>query len=628
MTDDPEAPALRYAPILGLGLIAVVGIGAWADTAFGWTPHVFDFIAHQFYEIPKLARIRRPSQLALFRVHLAISVSLAALGLLLSHRLGRHGRRLYAVLWVGYAVRATAWIVGGNLPMVSGDSPHYVEIASSILQGEGPVKHYVESFFIDYPQIRQGKGVLDDWATPLYGYALAAAYRVVGVIPGESLEATVAVDKGLSFVFNLLCLPMLYGFARRRFGRDVGLVAAALLAVLPVHVIYAGLDLRESLVALTSIAAVWFLTEVWSANGSKAWGWAVAAGLAGGSAILARNTAMALLAACGTYGLLVHRRRSLGPMFGWGAIVVAVIAPWAWATFQVYGEPFYTYTKFFQYTFSWTVHHYQAGTPKPADFYAWGNAATIARVKIKALFIIVTYSTMIFSLPLALLFLRRLFGPIRSDVDRLAGLVGLVFGAATIANIADVTQVAQLGRYYMPVFVLMLPTAAAGIIDASRDWSIPETVRPFLAATLFALLWADPTWAYDASWYVKPYQLHWPALSETGDWIKSHPDVVPRDARIMTWFPWEVRLATGRASVLMPRNFDARRIGEVIRRYGVTHVLWGSFEVPTDLDTEAFGTYLKNLRASIGLFDALELHRSPRDLLFGVRLYRVGGGIP
>ena len=74
---------------------------------------------------------------------------------------------------------------------------------------------------------------------------------------------------------------------RSTFSRDgdtiarVALGAMAALAVLPVHAIYAGFVLRESLVALTSILAVWTLTEVWStAPGRKAiWGWALAAGL-------------------------------------------------------------------------------------------------------------------------------------------------------------------------------------------------------------------------------------------------------------------------------------------------------------------------------------------------------------
>ena len=45
----------------------------------------------------------------------------------------------------------------------------------------------------------------------------------------------------------------------------------------------------------------------------------------------------------------------------------------------------------------------------------------------------------------------------------------------------------------------------------------------------------------------------------------------------MTWFPWEFRLASGRTTILLPRNYSPRRIREEIRRYGATHILWGSF---------------------------------------------------
>ena len=138
-----------------------------------------------------------------------------------------------------------------------------------------------------------------------------------------------------------------------------------------------------------------------------------------------------------------------------------------------------------------------------------------------------------------------------------------------------------------------------------------------------ALLWADPTWAYDATWFTKPYQLHWPALREASDWVKAHPEAVPKDARVMTWFPWEFRVASDRTTVLFPRNYSLGRIDEVIRQYGVTHVLWGSFEPPEHLDPESWANYLARLRVGAGLTDDRELHASPKNLLYPVRLYRI-----
>ena len=78
---------------------------------------------------------------------------------------------------------------------------------------------------------------------------------------------------------------------------------------------------------------------------------------------------------------------------------------------------------------------------------------------------------MIVGLPLVAGLLRR--GSARAgrpgrDVDLLVATICAVFVLATLKSIADVTQVAQLGRYYLPVFVLMLPTAVAG--PASSGW--------------------------------------------------------------------------------------------------------------------------------------------------------------
>ncbi len=603
----------------GAVLLLLLIVGAWADRRWGWVEPAFDAVAHLFYEVPVLSRLRRPTQLPLVRAHLGIVTVVAALGCLAAPALGTHASRCIAVFLVGYAIRATVWIAGGNLPLVPGDSCHYLEIASSVARGEGPVKHYVESFFRDYPAIRQGRGVLDDWATPLFGYVLAAVFKVARADLAGPLEDLVALGKGTSFVLNLLTFPALYGLAYRRYGRDTALASIAVLAILPVHAIYSGFVLRESLVALTAVLAIWTLTEVWNATTrSGAFAWAIAAGLAGGAAILARDTALALLAAAGCYALVFHGRRRFAPLLLWGGVVVAVIVPWAWATWAEYGRPFYSYTSFFQYNFSWTVHHYEKGLTSASEFYTRANAPAIVRVKIKSLAIIAVYSTMILSVPIVWGLGRRLRRP--NDTDRLVGWLAFVFVAATLARVADVTQVAQLGRYYLPLFLLMVPTAVAGLREGIAAVGVSGRM---LAVSLVALVWADPTWAYDAGWLVKPYQLHWPALRAAGDWVQQHGEAVPNDARIMSWFPWEMRVASQRTTVLLPRNYSQPRIEAVIQQYGVTHVLWGSFEPPPHVDPETWSAYLEHVRVGLGLTDTRELFRSPASLPYPVRLYRV-----
>ncbi len=112
-----------------VGVVAIVA--AWLDVRYGWITPAFDAVAHQFYEIPILARIRRPSQLILVRWHLAIGSVMLVIGLMLTPWLTRHARAWLAIWIAGYAIRAAIWIAGGNLPLVSGDSCHYLEVATS-----------------------------------------------------------------------------------------------------------------------------------------------------------------------------------------------------------------------------------------------------------------------------------------------------------------------------------------------------------------------------------------------------------------------------------------------------------------------------------------------------------------
>jgi 4-amino-4-deoxy-L-arabinose transferase-like glycosyltransferase len=614
---------------LALLAAALGGTLAWLDARYGWITPAFDAVAHLFYEVPILAAIRRPSQLVLVRWHLALGSILIVLGLMAAPWLSRHGRRWLAIFGVGFAIRAVIWICGGNLPLIPGDSCHYLEVSTSVLRGKGPVQHYVGSFFIDYPRIRDGQGLLSDWDTPLDAYVRAAAYRLAGLGPDASLESRIIVAKACSFILNILALPVIYGFARRRYGAVIGLWSMAALAVLPVHAIYAGFILRESLVALLAILAVWTLTEILHAAPRRAalWAWTVSAGLCGGLAAMARMTGLALLSGAGLFALITSGRQRWGALLVWGAVAAAVCAPWAWVTLQEYGAPFYSCTKYFEYNFSWTVHHFDKGNTLPSQFYTRRNLPEIVRVKVKSLFLIPVFSTMILGFPIVLGFCRRLLtrGAPGRQTDLMVATIYVVFVLATLKSIADVTQVAQLGRYYMPVFALMLPGAVAGLADWLASLSGGARLAPWLAALSCALVWADPTWAYDASWLAKPFQLHWPALREVGQWVQEHPERVPPQARIMTWFPWELRVTTDRTTILLPRNYSPRRIQEVIRQYQVTHFLWGSFEPPPyyEINPQGWGLELEQLRQAIGLTDSRELYRSSHDIFFPVRLYRL-----
>ena len=153
------------------------------------------------------------------------------------------------------------------------------------------------------------------------------------------VEARLVAAKACSFILNLLALPALYVFARRRYGCRVAIWTMArsgrssgpcdLCRIRAARepggadVDSGGLDADRGLHAEPGRRAIW--------------AWAVAAGSAAGLAVLSRTTALALLAAAGLFAVVVHGRRRFGPLLLWGAIAAVVCLPWAWATLQEYG---------------------------------------------------------------------------------------------------------------------------------------------------------------------------------------------------------------------------------------------------------------------------------------------------
>ena len=307
----------------------------------------------------------------------------------------------------------------------------------------------------------------------------------------------------------------------------------AALAVLPVHAIYAGFVLRESLVALMSILAVWALTEIWHAEPAGR-----RSGAGPSSAGLLRRTGRDVTddragdpGGAGLFGVVAHGRRRFS-LWWPGAPCAVVCLPWAWAPWMENGSPFYSYTQHFEYNFSWVVHHYEKGNTLPSQFYTRENLPgdRPGQDQVSAL------------------------DPRRIDDDpgaadgawasatacqaatgtgakrrSLVATIFVVFVLATLKRVADVNQVAQLGRYYMPVFVLVLPTAVSGIfgwLDSLGDGRRRAGGWP--SCVVRSCGQTRPGHTTRRGWW-NAYQVHWPALGARANGSrKTPPRCLPR----------------------------------------------------------------------------------------------------
>ena len=132
---DSDQLADIFQPTVVAGLV-FVGILLF----LGWDAVVFRAIARLFYEQSALAALRQPSQIVLTHYLSWVGFGFLILLSIAWKWLSPHARRWMLIVAVACSIRAVIWVAGSNLPLVPGDSCHCVEISSSILRGEGPVK--------------------------------------------------------------------------------------------------------------------------------------------------------------------------------------------------------------------------------------------------------------------------------------------------------------------------------------------------------------------------------------------------------------------------------------------------------------------------------------------------------
>ncbi len=193
----------------------------------------------------------------------------------------------------------------------------YADVAANGLDALGVPQHGLQ---VIYPR-GTGNGIegMIDWLD-------AISVALVGGKPIALYLTTV--------VIGLVTLPVHYLLASRLFGRRVGLISTALLAVSFWAVHYSRLGYRTALVPLFLDLAFLFLW--WAARGGSAWRWAVAGAVIGLGAYTYTSYRLVVLVVAGLIVLRILARRELpGTRSSWALYVLAaavVAAPLAIAT--------------------------------------------------------------------------------------------------------------------------------------------------------------------------------------------------------------------------------------------------------------------------------------------------------
>lgn len=215
-------------------------------------------------------------------------------------------RAAAAIAVLAGAVRLAWGLAAGVVPGAGGfdDAAWYHLTASGLARGAG------------YANPLSGQPTAA-WP-PGYPFALAAAYRAFGASPATAVALNAAAGA-------LTCL-LVWGLGRRLVGPRGGLVAAALLAAFPSHVLFAGVVLSETLFTCLAVALVLAAVALVVRDaGPVAWlAWGVGLGLA--ALVRAEALVLTLVPAAAVLG---PRRRGAAPVLAATIAGAALaLAPW------------------------------------------------------------------------------------------------------------------------------------------------------------------------------------------------------------------------------------------------------------------------------------------------------------
>jgi len=227
---------------------------------------------------------------------------------------------LAAVVAAAFVVRIAWDLYARWRPTINDDAGRYDFLARALVDGLG----YINP-----------NGNPTMFWPPGWPFLLALIYRLYAerLFGDHQLQAALAVNAAL----GAITVALVYAIARRAFDRTTALVAAALTALTPSLVIFAGTTLSETAFIAITLAGLWLWVEaehrgdlLWTAAGALVIGYAA---LVRGQAALLPLVAVPFWFAATRDARATAVRAALAL-----ALTCAVITPWTWRNYDESGS--------------------------------------------------------------------------------------------------------------------------------------------------------------------------------------------------------------------------------------------------------------------------------------------------
>ena len=486
-------------------------------------------------------------------------------------------RAVVAVIVVGYVVVTVAVIRRVDF-IGHADYADNAVRARNIVRGHGDVIDYVPQFYQRFPQIVHPA---ETWP-PLQVWMIAVIFRVLGVSTVMAKLPNVLVMAGL--------LALTAWIGAWRWSRRVGLLAAALLATMPLFFEDTLFPVNDLVFTLLFAALLVALYRAWcepradAAVGRLGWlrAWLpdLAVGSAAGLLLLAKPSGAFLIGGAIVAAFVVAWRMGHTPDWRSAGIAIGVAAcwyaPWAIRNLVTFGSPFHSTESYDAWVLKYDpaqpvegIYGVFWGRPLPHPRvlvgYGYDHFLTVQGQQFSHLWRDATNGALVPRLLLPFI----LIGVIVAATRR-PGL-GAMLACAAVPYTLFVLLYWHYEIRYMLVFVpWLLLYAAAGIDRACATlvtWFTGAGRRALVVPLLAVALLAAVVVPDVGNIHLRAAtQTSGNEMVELSNWLKANTS--PEDV-VMTRNPWEVSWHSDRRAVMLPLG-TIDDVYAVMRQYGVT----------------------------------------------------------
>lgn len=421
---------------------------------------------------------------------------------------------------------------------VGGDEPTYYELARNIQQGRGPVIDFVFQFWH-----RQEFGHNDGLWEPIFPLVLAFFFY--------SLGSSLLAAKIVVFLISIATLVLIFFIGKKLYSEKVGFIAMFLLAIQPKHIEYSATLLKDNLYVLLFLLAFFFMILAIKENKKSVWIWF---GAILALAFLTRYFSI-ILVITAVIMLVLERKKVNWKNAGLALVAfLLVLAPWALYTYNEFGSPFFSITKYYPFAKEgWEGMSYESEPPNLHEYMQENSALEIIKTRL-SLIPLTLYHLPIWMTPLVFLLFILVFS-LKDECSKYLKIYFLIFTLLYMVQFASASQFIERA-YFALMYASLVPIAfvLARISESGSKWKVKLDGKRILLIALAIILVTSILLLQWKINEIKGYDMQerQEAFQKLGFWINKN---VPKDAVIMTIYPAEAHYYTRRKAVMDPYGF-------------------------------------------------------------------------